>query len=49
MQLLKVRVLTYADAWGGLAAGFNDIEFPSMLPYQEQELEALAVSGRHCS
>ena len=28
-----------------LAAGFNDIEFPSTLPYQEQDLEALAVSG----
>jgi hypothetical protein len=27
------------------AAGFNDIEFPSTLPYQEQDLEALAVSG----
>jgi GR25 family glycosyltransferase involved in LPS biosynthesis len=27
------------------AAGFDDIEFPSTLAYQEQDLEALAASG----
>jgi hypothetical protein len=27
------------------AAGFDDIEFPSTLSYQDQDLEALATSG----
>jgi hypothetical protein len=27
------------------AAGFDDIEFPTTLPYQDQDLEALATSG----